>query len=140
MTNSSAQAQALFARYLEHWNARDIQAIAACFTEPSMFVLPTGTIAMPDRRALTTLLKKIFDGLDAAGFSHSEVGSVTATPCGDGLAIIDASRVRRLKADGSFLEEIDGHYVVRETDEGWRFTVAVVCVPGWRETSRPSDS
>ncbi len=77
--------------------------------------------------------KKVFAGLEVAGFSHSEVGPVTATPCGDGLAIVDAAKVRRLKADGSLLEEIDGHYVMRETDEGWRFTVAVVCAAGWRE-------
>ena len=133
MSSSNTQAQALFYRYLECWNARDLPGVAACFTEPSMFVLPTGTVALPDHAALVALLKKVFAGLEVAGFSHSEVGPVTATPCGDGLAIVDAAKVRRLKADGSLLEEIDGHYVMRETDEGWRFTVAVVCAAGWRE-------
>lgn len=140
MSSSCTGAKALFARYLEYWNARDVSATAACFTEPSMFVFPNGTIALPDHAALAALLKKVFIGLEAAGFSHSEVGSVTATPCGDGLAIVDASRVRRLKTDGSLLEEIDGHYVVRETDEGWRFTVAVVCAAGWRETRSSTNS
>ena len=133
MSTTYAQAKALFYRYIECWNARNLPGVAACFTEPSMFVLPTGTIALPDHAALVALLKNVFAGLEAAGFSHSEVGPVTATPCGDGLVIVDAAKVRRLKADGSLLEEIDGHYVMRETDEGWRFTVAVVCAAGWRE-------
>ena len=34
--------------------------------------------------------------------------------------------------DGSILEEIDGHYVMQRTADGWRFAVAVVCEGGWQ--------
>jgi hypothetical protein len=128
-----AEAQALFDKYLECWNARDLEGVAACFSEPSMFLLSSGAVSLPNRSALVALLEKVFAGLEAAGFSHTTIGAVTTAPCGDGLAIVDATDVRRIKADGSLLEEIDGHYVMQKTTGGWRFAVAVACASGWRE-------
>jgi hypothetical protein len=132
MRNLSEEAQKLFDQYLDCWNKRDFKGVAACFDEPSMFVLPTGAVSLPDRQALVSLLEKVFAGLDAAGFSHTTIGSIEATSCGHGLAILDATEVNRIKDDGSLLEKIDGHYVMRNCDGEWRFIVAVSCACGWR--------
>lgn len=125
-------AGALFARYLDCWNRRDLEGVAACFAEPAMFVLPAGAVALPDRAALVSMLKTLFEGLEAAGFDRTTVGAVSARDCGAGLAVVDVADVCRLKADGSLLERIDGHYVMRQADGGWEFVVAVACAAGWR--------
>ncbi|MEM8729550.1 MAG: nuclear transport factor 2 family protein [Pseudomonadota bacterium] len=132
MNNIIEDVQELFDQYLDCWNKRDLEGVAACFDEPSMFVLPTGAVSSPDRQSLVSLLEKVFAGLEAAGFSHTTIGSVDATPCGDGLAIVDAAEVNRVKKDGSLLEKIDGHYVMRNCDGEWRLIVAVSCASGWR--------
>ena len=48
------------------------------------------------------------------------------------MAIVDAKEVARVRKDGSLIEVIDGHYVVRKFDDGWRFTMAVSCTRGWQ--------
>lgn len=132
MSDLTREAQSLFERYLDCWNRRDLDGVAACFGEPAMFVLPSGAVALPDRPALVALLKKVFAGLETDGFSHTTIGAVTATPCGDGLAVLDAADVRRIRRDGSLLEDIDGHYVMRRSDGAWQLIVAVACNRGWR--------
>ncbi len=97
-----------------------------------MVITHKGAVALPDRMAALTLLEQVFAELDAAGFSHTTIGPVHALACGDGLAVVDALDVRRLKGDGSVLETLDGHYVMRLTDDGWRFAMAMTCEPGWR--------
>jgi uncharacterized protein (TIGR02246 family) len=132
MTPIQIEAEALFHRYLRCWNGRDLVGVAACFAEPAMFITDNGTVALPDRQAVVTLLERVFAELDAAGFSRTTIGPVRALACGDALAVVDAQDVRRLKGDGSVLETLDGHYVMRLTDDGWRFAVAMACEPGWR--------
>ena len=122
---------ALFDRYLTAWNARDFDGVAACYTYPCLFVLPQASIPVADADAMVSLLTGLFAGLEENGFSHTEIGAVSATSCGDGLAVVDATDVRRLRHDGSVLEIIDGHYIARKEADGWRFNLAVSCTPGW---------
>jgi len=132
MTPIQFEAEALFHRYLRSWNGRDLPGVAACFAEPAMFITDEGAVALSDRTAVVALLERLLAGLDAAGFSHTTIGPVRALACGDNLAVVDAQDVRRLKGDGSLLESLDGHYVMRRTDDGWRFAVAMACEQGWR--------
>lgn len=132
MSDLTAEVEELYARYLEVWNARDFEGVARCFSEPAMFVLPTAAVSLPDRAAVVALLQKVFAGLEANGFSHSTIGGVTARACGEGLAIVDARDVRRLRADGSAIEVIDGHCVLRKEQGAWMFTTVVTCAPGWQ--------
>jgi len=133
MVDVQSEAEQLFATYLLHWNAQNFEGVAECYSEPCVFVAPAGTVCLRDRKAFVEFLKALFSGLNENGFSHSTAGSKSAADCGNGTAILDVADVRRLKADGAVLETIDGHYVLKNTPEGWRFTVAVVCEPGWRE-------
>jgi|GEM_PF-1569149 len=132
MTPMQIEAEALFHRYLRCWNGRDLTGVAACFAEPAMFITDRSAVALPDRTAVVALLERLFAELDAAGFSRMTIGPVQALACGDSLAVVDALDVRRLNGDGSLLETVDGHYVMRRTDDGWRFAVAMACEQGWR--------
>ena len=132
MATVNEEAQGLFKRYLECWNRRDLEGVAACFDEPSMFIVPSGAVSLPDRLALVAFLERMFQDLEAAGFSYTTIGSVGAVSCGNGLAVVDASDVQRIKIDGTVLEKIDGHYVMRNCDGAWRLIVATLCVNGWR--------
>ncbi len=134
MNNATKEAQLLFERYLECWNNRDLEGVASCFDEPSVFVLPSGAVPLADRQALVSLLQNLFAGLEKAGFSHTTIGSIEAKSCGEGLAILDAEGVDRIKQDGSLLESIDGHYVMRNCEGQWRLVVAVACASGWQKS------
>lgn len=125
--------KALYSRFLAAWNGRDFAGVAACFTEPAFYSLASADVPLPDRESFAALLEKVFAGLEADGFSHTEVGSISARACGDGLAIVQARNVTRLRKDGSTIEIIDGHYVARKTVDGWRFAVAVTCARGWQD-------
>ena len=126
-----AEIQAFYDRYITAWNAQDFEAVAACYAEPAMFLLPTTTASLPDRAAMIAMLKTLFARLNGEGFSHTEVGSFTVKPCGEGMAIADARDAKRLRADGTAVEVIDAHYVLRKDGGDWRFAITVTCEPGW---------
>ena len=125
--------EALYERYLTAWNGRDFLGVAECFTEPAFFVTPNMDISLPDHSTLVAMLQKMFAGFEADGFSHSEVGEISARTCSARMTIVDVKSISRLRKDGSLIEVIDGHYVARQTGDGWKFTTAVVCAPGWEE-------
>lgn len=123
----------LYGSYLAAWNSRDFARVASLFTKPAMFMLGGDPVAIADADAMTAMLGNLFAKLDADGFSHTEVGELSARICGQGMAVIDARDVRRLRHDGTEIERIDGHYIVHRTTQGWRLAVAVSCNSGWRE-------
>lgn len=125
--------EALYHRFLSAWNARNFKGVATCFSEPAFYALRGMDIPISDRAGFVALLEKVFAGLEADEFCHTEVGEISARACGDQLAIVDARAVARLRKDGSAIEVIDGHYVARKFDDGWRFTIAVTCTRGWQE-------
>lgn len=124
--------QALFDRYLNAWNGRDFEEVAECYAQPSLFVLPSVSVPVADKAAMIALLKSIFAGLENDGFSHTEIDSINATVRGDTLATADAYGVRRLRGDGTEIEVIDAHYVLRRGEGGWQFVTAVSLPEGGR--------
>lgn len=126
-----AEIETFYDRYITAWNARDFAAVASCYSEPALFMLPAASVSLPDRAATISMLETLFARLTADGFSHSTVGNFTVRPCGEGMAIADARDVKRLRGDGSAIETIDAHYVLRKDGGDWRFTVTVTCEPGW---------
>ena len=124
--------QALYGQFLSAWNSRDFKGVANCFSEPAFYALPGIDIPISDRASFVALLEKVFAGLEADGFSHTEVSEISAQACGEQMAVVDAKSVACLRKDGSSIEVIDGHYVARKSNDGWRFTVAVTCTSGWQ--------
>lgn len=127
-----AEVAQFYDRYLSCWNARAFDDVAACFAQPALFVLPSGAVSLPDSTAMVAMLQSLFARMEADGFSHTTVGSMTVRPCGTDLAVLDVSEICRWRGDGSLIEKIDGHYVLQRSDEVWRATVALTCDPGWR--------
>lgn len=123
--------EAFYDRYITAWNAQDFKGVAACYAEPAMFLLPDRTVSLPDRAAMISMLETLFGRLTGEGFSHSEFDSLTVKPCGEGIAIADARDVKRQRGDGTAIETIDAHYVLRKEGGDWRFAVTVTCEPGW---------
>ena len=132
MADLEQETRKLFDRYLTAWNARDFPGVADCFTEPAMFVLPGTTISLPDHESLVGMLGKLFETLESQGFSHTTLGRISPLPCGEDMAIVDVRSVKRHRGDGTLLEEIDAHYVMKRESDRWLLTVAVSCAPGWR--------
>lgn len=127
-----AEIEAFFDAYLTHWNARDFDAVADCYGAPASFVLPSGVVSLPDAAAKVAMLQNLFAQMEADGFSHTTLGPVAARSCGPDMVVADVPNVRRWRADGSLMEEIDGHYILQRQEGIWRAMVAVVCTPGWR--------
>lgn len=124
--------EALIATYLTAWNARDFEGMAALFSEPATYIVPGGALSLPDRSTLISKLKEQFAAMEADGFDHTEIASVSARQCNDTTAIVDLRNVARLRADGSVLEIIDAVYVCVLQDGAWRLSVAIGCWPDWR--------
>ncbi len=132
MTNE--EATQFFKAYLAAWNAQDLTALCGFYAEPSVFVLPERSLVMEDMNGTLGALQAVFEGLRAQDFGHSTYNSLEARGCAEGLAVLDVSGVMRLRKDGSLIEKIDAHYVLRHDIEGgWRIVTAVVCTPGWRQ-------
>lgn len=129
--NAETEIRSLFDRYLTAWNARDFENVAVCYSEPSLFILPAAAVPVADKAAMIALLGSIFAGLENDGFSHTEIDKIEVCPRGDTIATVDATGVRRLRKDGTAIEVIDAHYVLRRGDYGWQFATAATLPHHW---------
>lgn len=120
-----AEIRSLFGRYLTAWNARDFEGVAACYSAPSLFILPSASVPVAGATAMVAMLQNLFAGLEADGFSHTEIDEIDVCPRGDTFATAEASGVRRLRRDGTEIEVIDAHYILRRGESGWQFVTAV---------------
>ncbi len=128
-----ADIEAVFAKYLDAWNARDLEAMAAHFSEPTVHFLNDGPHPIPDRGALIKSFETVFARLEAEGFSHTEIGSIEARQCNDTLAIVDLKNIARLRHDGAAIDLLDAVYVCTLKDGARQLSTAIACWPEWRE-------
>ncbi|MEO1193997.1 MAG: nuclear transport factor 2 family protein [Pseudomonadota bacterium] len=129
---SQADAEEFFDAYLAAWNAQDLVATSGFYAEPSSFVLPETTHALHDANATLGFLEAVFERLNREDFGRSTHGAITVKTCNDGVAVMDVRDIARLRKDGSTIETIDAHYVLRhDHDGGWRIVTAVMCRQGW---------
>ncbi len=124
--------QELVEVYRAAWNARDFEGMAALFTEPATYVVPNGTLHIPDRLALIEKLKQQFAGLENNGFNHTEIESVEARQCNETTAMANLKNVARLRADGSAIDVIDAVYVCINQEGCWRLSIAMACWTDWK--------
>ncbi|QJF51551.1 YybH family protein [Roseobacter ponti] len=121
----------LIRRYLQAWNERDFPGMVALFTEPATYVIPGGTLHLPDHAALNAKLKEQFAALEADDFSHTEIRDVTVQNCTDTSAMARLHDVVRLRADGTALDVIDAVYICILQEGRWKLSIAMACTPGW---------
>lgn len=126
--------RALIEDYRTAWNARDFEAMAALFAEPITYVIPNGTLHLPDHAALIGKLKQQFAGLEADGFDHTDIQNVEVRQCNETTAMADLKTVARLRADGSAIDVLDAVYICVRQEGRWRLSIAMACSPGWKDT------
>jgi len=119
--------------YRTAWNARDFEGMAALFTEPATYVVPSGTLHIPNRLALMEKLKQQFAGLEKDGFDHTEIESVEVHQCNETTAMADLKQVARLRADGSAIDVIDAVYICIKQEGRWRLSIAMACWTNWKD-------
>ncbi len=122
--------------YLTAWNARDFEGMAALFTEPATYVIPGGTLHIPDHQTLIEKLKQQFAGLERDGFDHTEIEEIEARQCNETTAVADLKKVARLRADGSAIDVLDAVYICIKQEGRWRLSIAMACWPNWKLAGR----
>lgn len=133
---NAAAIERRIASYIAAWNAQDFEAMAAHFTEPSVFVLASGTQVLATRAELEAFLRAIFVPLNARGFGHTEIGAITSRQLGDTLVLAEVDDIRRFHRDGHLMETIEVQYTLRRdphAPEGLSIVSALWCEPGWRK-------
>jgi len=128
-----ADIEALFDTYLSRWNARDFPGMASLFTEPTIYLTESGPLPVASRQEIEAMFRKKFADMDKAGFDHTEIGGITVSQCDATTAFLEMNRVRRLRSDGSAMDELDAIYVCSKTDEGWRLAVVIGAWLDWRQ-------
>ncbi len=125
--------KALFGRYMDMWNCRDFEGMAALFTEPTVSVGPDGPTIIPDNAAMAASLKVRFDKLEAEDFDQTEIEAVEVQFANADTATADLKNVRRLRRDGSAIDELDALYILNRIGGAWKLSVEMAGTPGWRE-------
>ena len=120
--------EALFARYIDAWNARDYACIANDVYRTPGYVFDaaaTSILATPDE--IVGLLAGLRADLDAAGFSHSLLDHVSTCDLGDGLmfATFHYRRIFRTEAGGEKDDLLASAYIVRRYPDGWHMVAHV---------------
>lgn len=128
-----ADIKALFHRYMQMWNARDFSGMAALFTEPTVSIGPDWPTVIADNSARPESLETRFERLETEGFDHTEIEAVDVQLADENTARAYLRSVRRLRRDGSPIDELDALYILSRIDGDWRLSVAMAGAPGWRD-------
>lgn len=132
--SDEADIKALFGRYMQMWNDRDFAGMAALFTEPTISVGPDGPAITTDNAAMAASLESRFMRLEAENFDHTEIEAVDVQFANADTATADLKNVRRLRRDGSAIDELDALYILNRIGGAWKLSVAMAGAPGWRDS------
>lgn len=131
--SKEADIKALFHRYMQMWNARDFTGMAALFAEPTISIGPDGPAIIADNGAMAASLETRFERLEKEDFDHTEIEAVDVHFADDNTATAYLRSVRRLRRDGSAIDELDALYILSRIEGDWRLGVAMAGPPGWRD-------
>jgi hypothetical protein len=111
--DAAKEVEALIRGYIDHWNAKDVEAVWSRFYR----------LDESARLKSATDVQRIFDDLVAQGFDHSEILSVTVEMHGPDRATARL-RFTRWTTDGAVMPPKDrgAEYGVRRFPDGWRIT------------------
>lgn len=127
----------LIETYRLAWNARDFEKMASLFSEPATYIIPSGNLHIPNRRALIAKLQQQFADMEREDFDHTEIGEVVVTQCNEYAAMAELKNLRRLRSDGSEIVAMDALYLCVIQDGTWHLSVAMAGQPGW---NNPKDA
>ncbi len=118
---------ALLKAYQEYLNAfvsEDIDAINGCVEFPLTYI-GDGQVSTLDRFPISPAEMKA-----AKGWAASENFEIDIVAHSDTKAHLLMRNCRRLRADGSLIEEASGFYAYKLTDDGWKmYAISDVVLP-----------
>lgn len=107
--------------YISSFNARDYEKASSYYKEPAVAISAAGTIIMQTQREVSEFLSTTSARLREDGFDHSVWSGPKKVIVLDEAGLLLAScGCRRLRKDGSSIEEFTATYTMGKGDQGWR--------------------
>lgn len=124
--NSTERARLLSAykRYLDAFNDSDIDAINRCIKYPLAYI-GAGTVTLLDQFPINPAELRA-----AKGWDRSEGFEIDVVAIGDNKAHLLLRNARRLRQDGSLIEEGSGFYAYTKEQGDWKmFAISDIVFP-----------
>ena len=112
--NLRAQVFETYNRYLNAFNEADIKTINDCIAYPLAYI-GADSVKMLDKFPIDPRELK-----ERIGWATSNAFEIDVVAVSDKKAHVVIRNVRRLRSDGSLIEEATGFYAFRNTKEGWK--------------------
>jgi ketosteroid isomerase-like protein len=114
--------------YYRVFSTLDVQAISACYHEPSLILGPLGVVAAATRADLERAFSTIRDSLQARGYGRSELTMLQVKRL-SATAAWASGVAERYKTDGLPLERVGVTYVLNKSASDWKIAVLVTHDP-----------
>jgi ketosteroid isomerase-like protein len=115
-----------YRRYVEAFNTGDGAAVARIMAYPVMVGgsgHPPGTIA--DEAGYAAMIENTLAEFRTRGWARSQIDRLEAVETAGDTGVV-AAWFSRWRADGSKIEEGNGHYIAVKQDGEWKLTAAIV--------------
>ena len=112
--NLKAQVLETYNRYLNAFNKSDMETIDNCIAYPLAYI-GEDSVKMLDKFPVDPRELK-----EKIGWATSNAFEIDVVAVSDKKAHIVLRNVRRLRKDGSLIEEATGFYAFKNTENGWK--------------------
>ncbi len=113
-----------YENYLSAFNDNDIETINDCVQYPLAYI-GAGTVSLLDNFPISPADMKASKGWD-----RSEAFEIDIVAVGENKAHLLMRNARRLRKDGSLIEEATGFYAYTKTKSGWKmFAISDIVFP-----------
>lgn len=114
----------LLETYISTFNKQDLPGAASYYDEPAFIISATGAKLMPARADYVSVFTETVQRLKDSGWDHSEfIGEKNITVMQDdaeGALVMAGCPCKRLRGDGSSVEEFTASYTLRRGGQrGW---------------------
>ena len=112
--NLRAQVFETYNRYANAFNEADLETINDCIAYPLAYI-GTDSVNMLDKFPIDPRELK-----ERIGWATSNAFEIDVVAVSDKKAHVVIRNVRRLRSDGSLIEEATGFYALKNTNSGWK--------------------
>jgi ketosteroid isomerase-like protein len=107
--------------YNAAFNAANLATVESHFIFPWLVISAAGVRQVEDGPDRSAHYQSVIDALRAKGWSGSRIDRYEQYRMGEDSALV-AVHYSRLRADGSMIDSGRAGYMLRHTDDGWKFT------------------
>ena len=111
--NLRAQVFETYNRYLNAFNEADMETINDCISYPLAYI-GAGSVKMLDKFPIDPRELK-----ESTGWATSNAFEIDVVAVSEKKAHVVIRNVRRLRSDGSLIEEATAFYALKNTNNGW---------------------